>query len=321
MRKIIFYIIPIILLAYIFNKIDIAALKEILGKTDKYYLLAGFTAVSFSIVIGSFRWIVLSGEFKKKHKLFFIKHYWIGRAIGIFAPSTIGWDAYRILSAGKRFDNYLYHLLVIILEKIATLVSIFILIISLYHLVKIVNHKELLDDFYFYVFSGFISIIVFSVFIIKIKNIYIINIIFNKIYKIATEWSQRYRIIKKIHYEDIKKNYSIIFTEKNIAIALFFSFLIQANTALASYLFFAALNYEINYLVNLFAVSIMILIFIMPVSFGGIGIREISYIGIYYLFGVPAEISFAVSLLAFSAMLLNSSIGGLVILFNPNIKI
>lgn len=316
MKKIIYYTIPVILLIYIFDKIDMAVFKEILEKSNPYYMAAGFTVASFSMIIGSLRWIVLSGELNKKHKTFFIKHYWIGHAIGTFLPSSVGWDAYRVLSAGKQFGNYSFHVLIIMLEKTVTLITIPLLVISLYSVVAIVNHKELLDELYIYVLSIVIIFIIFSIFFVKIQKTRFANITFEKIRKIVIGWSEKYQIIKKIHYSNIKENFLKTFTKRNIIVALIFSLLIQANAALASHLFFTALNFDINYLVNLFVAPIMFLIFIMPISFGGMGVREVSYIGVYHLFGVPAEIALVVSFLAMTAMLLNTGIGGLIILLS-----
>lgn len=320
MKKIFYYTIPLILLLYIFDRIDIVALKEILAKSNPYYIVAGFFTASFSLVIGALRWIVLSGELNKSHKTFFMKHYWVGHTIGTFLPSSVGWDAYRILSAGKKFGNYSFHVLIIILEKTVTLITIPLLVISLYSVVAIVNHKEFLNELYVYVLSVVIIFIIVFIFFVKIQKTRFANIAFAKIRKIAIGWSEKYQIIKKVHYTNIKKNSLKIFTKKNIMLALIFSLFIQANAAFASHLFFMALNFDISYLINLFVAPIMVLIFIMPISFGGVGVREVSYIGVYHLFGVPAEIALAVSFLAFVAMLFNSAIGGMIILLsNKNV--
>ena len=35
-----------------------------------------------------------------------MKHYWIGLALGLFAPASLGWDAYRVGVSGRRFGRY-----------------------------------------------------------------------------------------------------------------------------------------------------------------------------------------------------------------------
>jgi uncharacterized membrane protein YbhN (UPF0104 family) len=93
------------------------------------------------------------------------------------------------------------------------------------------------------------------------------------------------------------------------------SFGIQFVAAVGSQIFFLAAGYEIPFIVNLFVTPILSFIFLLPISFGSLGIREAAFIIIYGLFGVPAETALLVSFFALSGLLLNNVIGGLLIFF------
>jgi uncharacterized membrane protein YbhN (UPF0104 family) len=57
-------------------------------------------------------------------------------------------------------------------------------------------------------------------------------------------------------------------------------------------------------------------VFTLPISFGSLGIREAAFILVYGLFGVPAEIALSVSFFNLAGILLNSLVGGVVMLIS-----
>jgi len=50
-------------------------------------------------------------------------------------------------------------------------------------------------------------------------------------------------------------------------------------------------------------------------SIGGIGVRELSYVGLFTQVGVPAESAFAMSIVIYLATVLTGLIGGVLMLF------
>ena len=94
------------------------------------------------------------------------------------------------------------------------------------------------------------------------------------------------------------------------------SFSIQLVSSVKSQIFFCALGYNLPFIVNLFVAPTLYFIFLLPVSFGSIGIREGVYVFLYGLFGVPIEIALLVSFFNLSGMLLNNLIGGTIMLIS-----
>ena len=81
-------------------------------------------------------------------------------------------------------------------------------------------------------------------------------------------------------------------------------------------IFFRALGYDLPFAFNLFASPVLVFVFALPISFGSFGIREAAFILVYGLFGVPAEIALSVSFFNLFGILLNSLIGGVVMLIS-----
>jgi hypothetical protein len=65
--------------------------------------------------------------------------------------------------------------------------------------------------------------------------------------------------------------------------------------------------------VNLFVAPIFFIIFLIPISFGSIGVREGAFILLYGQFGVPMEVALLVSFFNLFGLFLNNIIGALFI--------
>ena len=101
---------------------------------------------------------------------------------------------------------------------------------------------------------------------------------------------------------------------KYIGIVLFFSVVILVVKSCFMNLMFMAIGVDVPLIANLFVVPLVNIISLIPVSFGGVGVRETSYIALYGFFGVPPEASLVASLVTFTFLLMNISFGGLLML-------
>jgi len=97
---------------------------------------------------------------------------------------------------------------------------------------------------------------------------------------------------------------------EHFAPLLFYTLSIQVAAAIVAQLNFVAAGYDIPFLVNLFVTPVLFFIYLLPVSFGGLGVREAAYIILYGMFGVPLETALLISFLALAGLLLNNLIGG-----------
>jgi uncharacterized membrane protein YbhN (UPF0104 family) len=93
-----------------------------------------------------------------------------------------------------------------------------------------------------------------------------------------------------------------------------FSLAVLLIAAVQAQFFFDALGYDVPFTVNLVVTPVLFLVFSVPVSFGGIGIREAAYVLLYGAFGVPAEAALLVSFCAWFSILSSQAIGALMLL-------
>ncbi len=313
-KKLIYWLLPIVILSYVFTKIDFNQLTSILKNSDPTLILLGILMFQVSVSIGALRWFFL---LERKISFFYLlKHYWIGLSLGIFMPASIGWDAYRVTIAGRKYGQYIRQISLIIWEKIISLLNVLIIILLLYPFLSLSYFQKTLDDLYYLVITAII-VVAFIILLLR-KTI---------VKKILTLFMEKFKstalgILKKLHkYLPTEKYEFFKIFKSTLSVNFFinafiFSLFIQFSSSLAAQLFFMALDYEISFLVNLFVTPVLFFIFILPVSFGGLGVREASFIMLYHLFGVPIEIALIVSFLGLIAILINVAIGGIIMWIN-----
>jgi len=309
-KRTIFWLLPLVILFSIFWTIDITLLVQILKMVDPWIMTIGLFFFPCIIFFGAYRWkIVLTHYLSHEIKLWFVvRHYWIGLAIGKFFPASVTWDIYRVMVAGKEFKNYAHQTLGVLVEKIAALAGATLLILCLYPFVKgnIIDSKPLsvlkeLGSLPLNLCN--LSVLLAWTVIVIILGILAGFLILKWLKKNNIDWNG-----------DLAKPF---FKPKLAVLLLFSSINIYLGTAVANYYFFTCLSVTLPFSVHVFLMPIFSILFLLPVTFAGFGIREGAYIFFYGLFGVSMETALIVSFMNLIANLLNSAIGGLFMLTQP----
>lgn len=324
--KIGYWLIPVAVLAIVFSRIDIIEFKQNIVHTNFWLFALGISLFPIIIMIGAFRWRVIVHSYlgHRLSRWFVLQHYWIGLALGIFVPASLGWDAYRVAVVGKRFGKYVLNIAGIIVEKMMAFVTMAIMILVLYPFVNkflirsvdAVNHLIEIAFVLTIVFVILLSVIFFAfrnrATLAALKRAE--DFIGQSMEKLGRKvWvktkAEKLRLPLREIFNPIRRiNYFLPI--------LLYSFGIQVVSAVKNQIFFCALGYDLPISINFFLVPIFFFIFILPISFGSLGIREGVYIFFYGLFGVPPEIALSVSFFNLSGILLNIAIGGIIIFVN-----
>jgi len=323
LRRILYVILPVVILAMIFNRIDLPELKANIARTNPWLVALGIGYYPLAILVGATRWRMVVMRYLK-HPLpwgFMIRNYWVGLALGIFAPSSVGWDAYRIVAVGRKFGQWGGNLAAILAEKLVALLNIVAMIILLFPLVKgrIVRDQALAESVYETAVLLLGLFLAGGVVLAVVRRHSLGRSLREKIERFLIARMDRIsQVIKRpVELQEGAFSYASLVTPMAHPGSLFkvflFSLLIQCLGAVHNQIFFQAVGYDIPLLVNLFLTPVFFLIFLLPISFGSLGIREGAYIVVYGLFGVPPETALLVSFLNLSGLLLNNLIGALLI--------
>ncbi len=310
-------IIPVGLLIIIFLNIDLKALAEAFRKVDlKYFFLSILFANILQVIVGATRWYyMVRKDIRQEKTVKYISNYWSAMFYGYFVPSNVGMDVYRVSVAGKKLKNYEQHIVTLIGEKIYTLViSILILFISYAVVYREIKGSEVsysLDVIAaILILISVVIIILFMLFRRRFSTM--VNYLKNRFYHYARVISLKLSSKIPLNFTSFSNELPYIFKKEFISKTLLFTILLRVLLAVGSYFLFLAFGIRLSFWVLLFANTAFFLLFILPISFGSLGVREGAYIVIFGLFGVNPETALAASFLALAGLVFTVSIGGII---------
>ena len=330
-RRVISWLVPVVILAIVFFRIDIGQLRSSIAHTNVIAFGLGLALAPMFILLGGMRWsaIVQSYSTSRLSKSFFLKTYWVGMALGMFVPASLGWDIYRIAAVSKRIGKPIANIFAIFVEKALALVTMAVLVVTLYpfaqrYLAVQSPYVARIVRFSYISIVAFVLLGAAAYFTFRnraasslVKNV---ERVFSRFLSSAVK-----RVRLNLNPDDmqfsIRGLFSPLSRPSNYGKIVLFSFAIQLASAVRAQIYLISLGYSLPFIVNLFLVPIFFLIFILPISFGSLGIREGTFILLYGLFGVPAEIALLASFYSLLGILLNIAIGGVIMLLDrPQVR-
>jgi len=226
------------------------------------------------------RWTILIASFSNERPKFSIlyRYYLLGSFFNVFFPGAIGGDIMRI-----HYSNKKYHLgiqkatAIILFERISGLIGLSLIFsFSIFFNHTIADHINI-DKQYILLFP----------FIVWIVNIF----------------------VKKISY---KKGYTVSY--RTINIVIFLSILGQFADIFIAYILCYYFHLPIT-LGNLLTIMPLVyIVTVLPISLGGIGVREGAFVGLLALYGVGASTAVIISFLMYFIRILIGVIGWIVYL-------
>jgi uncharacterized protein (TIRG00374 family) len=319
-RKALYWVIPPVVLVYIFLKIDINTFVDAARNIELRYYLVGLAINPLVMMIGVFRWFYL------KRRLvdagipfsFSTNNYWIGLSIGFLAPGSLGWDIYRIIAATKKYGKLIRNTFVAVFEKLSGLAAASMIIMVSFPFLDI-SSNEVIDRIMVAAYIVFFGLVVFI----------LVAGLFSERFHFITQLARRVQasLLEKLRntrfsfsqylQEEAGENQDVNYNLKRVIpglpVIMTSALSIQLLSSFAIFIFIRALNYDLPYYVPMFVSPVMFFIFLLPISFGSLGIREGAFIFFYGIFGMDQEAALLLSFLALSGRLLSVLIGGIVL--------
>lgn len=314
------FLVPVILLAIIFSRVDPGRVLHQMINVHLGYFSAGLV-VGFGLQItgGAWRWRYF---LKKVYGIslpygWVLKHYWIGMFLGYFVPGHVGWDAYRIAAVNQRENAPLIHVTVVLLEKIIGLFSCVVLIFFSYPFIADqITGTDYIRKYinYIYALALILALAAVAMVFLKGESIALIRWVEKKINGLGGRYFNNFKADEENNV--LLRGIRACWSPPEALVLWGSSIFIRSAAAAGGYLTLKALYQDISIMINFFAVPMMLFLILVPVSFGGIGIREGVFILLYGLFGIPASTSLSASYLGLIGLLFTISIGGIIMLWN-----
>jgi glycosyltransferase 2 family protein len=286
---------------------DLDLAVETLKSANKSLLLLAFLTHLIGIWITAERWRIL------------LRTQNIGLGIGTlsvtvligfffsnFLPTTIGGDVYRIYDSSKRAKITVEKAAsVILVERLSGVVSA-----ATYAIIALFLGFTAIGEQ-----SVIIPIVIFFVISI-IVGFFIINPSVLRLNRLV----DRIGFLKKIK-ERLKNIHDTLISFKRfklaLLLALFYSFALQFMVILNYYFAARSLGIGLGLVVYIFIVPVVAVIAMLPISIGGIGLRENSLVFILVAMGVINEKAAVFSLIIFAMWIALGALGGIAYIIRP----
>ncbi|MFA5157075.1 MAG: lysylphosphatidylglycerol synthase transmembrane domain-containing protein [Candidatus Omnitrophota bacterium] len=296
--------ISIALLVFIFRKADEKVLLELVRNADKPLLFFGFIIFFIAYPLCLFRWEMLlkAAQIRLPLKRVIIS-YAGGIFFNLFLPSTIGGDLVRSVDLASHTKKPRQIVATVLLDRLSGYIAL-----ALVALAAVILGWRLVGDV-----SVVVPVLIIAGLLVVILLVLFNNFAHSKVNKfLDSPTAGRIReAITSLHQEMHLFGKDKRLVIKNIGLSI----LIQFTGPLAFYLIGLSLGIKISFTYFLVFVPIVGAITLLPLSIGGLGLRDASMIYFFAKAGVGKDLAFAMSLLNFVFILICGSLGGIIYVF------
>ena len=293
--------ISVILLIFLFKQVDKNVLLATIKNADKSLLFFAFLVFFFNYLLCFYRWKMLltTLEIQIPSKRI-ITSFSGGVFFSLFLPSTIGGDLVRSIDLATYTKRPREVVATVFLDRLSGYVGLVILAL----LALLLGGKFLQDK------SVLFSVGIITAILIAILLVLFNQFLYSKINKILNSpRAGRVReAIKNLHQEI----YIFRQHKKMILKNLILSFFVQATSPVVFYIIALSFGIKLNIIYFFIFLPIIGAITLLPISIGGLGLRDATTIFFFAKVGVAKDFAFAMSLLNFFFLLLYGALGGFI---------
>lgn len=296
-------LVTISLFGWIFSQVNFYKLANSLANTQLSYFILAIIAHALAFLLFSVRWwhLYKTQDNSSRYKDTF-KSYYLGLFFNNFLPTGIGGDVIRILRLRK--FGYTTHLLVSssLMDRILGLISILMMgLVALTITPSFVLHPNTkLCIYIIAILAPFGLLFLFSDYMPKLTRFAVQRFHNGKLTDFLSN------VISTLHeYRHARPR---------VLFALILSILAQYFIIISYVLIGFSLNINLPISVFFIIIPIVFLATSLPISIGGLGVRESVIVSLFTLFNIDTQAAIALSILYFIIILVISLPGGLVLL-------
>jgi len=296
--------VSVALLIFLFRMVDVKKLLEAIKHANTFFLISALLIFFWNYILAFLRWNILL-EAYQIHIPFrrLLVSFSGGIVFNLILPSTVGGDFVRSIDLAGFSQKPRQVVASVLLDRLSGYAGVVcVAILAMLPGYKLIHTSSVLWG------VGTITML-----LILISLVLFNGFVFSKTNRLldyfgANKISQA---IKNLHQE-----VHIFRHQKKVLLKVFIvSILIQSIGPLSFYLVASSLGVHINILYFFIFLPIIGAITLLPISIGGLGLKEAAVIFFFAQAGVSKDLSFASSLLTFSFTLFYCGIGGLIYVF------
>jgi len=290
------------LIGFLLYRIGIDRIAVLLISADLYWLFAAIFLFLTSHVIGSVQWHLLlkhEGVDIKWRKV--LSFYFVGLFLNNFLLSSLGGDLFRMIDVKRYSKNFSGAVATVFLDRLAG----FFLLSTL----------AVMSGPWIIIQRGFRSKLTLLILLLVVSWIVILFLLFNK--RFARPFAVIFtKIVPDKLSLKAKEIYQKIYSfgrEKSvIGKVLAVSCIIQSLRILTHYMIARSFGVSVSPVNFFLIVPVIAIVASLPVSFGGIGIREQTGVILFGMIGISAIKAFSIEFIAYIVAVIASLPGGVI---------
>lgn len=287
------------LLIFLFSRMDIKAVIAVFRAVDPLYLSMAFLSFLFLNFLIALRWYVLLKGLSIKVSLSRAGvSYLSSLFINLLLPSTIGGDTARTIDIARHSRSHSSGVLAtVVLDRVGGFCGLMIVLgVSLF-----IGYSALNDP------GVLVAALIFLGIVFIICLIAFSTPFFNAIFKFVP-----FANLKSYFYKLHSSTVSYKGNPRALLIVLFLSVIIQGGLPLIYYWVALSLGAEVQLIYFFIFVPVITVISVIPVTIGGLGVRDTACVALFVKAGMTAENALALSLSNFIFVFILGVFGGLV---------
>lgn len=293
--------ISIVLLGFLLRQVDIKGLCLVIRNADTLFLLLAFIIYFAAYALGIFRWEML---LKGANIHLSLKRVIISFAGGIFfnvfLPSSIGGDFMRSIDLATHTKRPKEVVATVLLDRLSGYIGLVIVaLLALLFGFGIIQDRNAL-----------VSVSVITAILVVVLLVLFNKFLYTKINQLlrSSAAGKIREAIRNLHEEiHIFRNHKKIILN-NLALSI----IIQLIIPLAFYIIALSLDIKLNIIYYFVYLPIIGAITLLPISIGGLGLRDAVTVFFFAQAGVNKDLALAMSLINFFFILVFAAIGGLI---------
>jgi uncharacterized protein (TIRG00374 family) len=291
-----------ILAFLLFREVRIRDIPQALENIDIFWLVLSFSLHALGLLISAYRWqILIRAQGDEVPLGFLAKSYLVGNFFNLFLPTRFGGDVVRIWDGSRYSHSLLKSSAIVIVERFTG-----VIILLLFAFFVSLSRLEMAQS---------LPIIWVSL-LIGFMGLFLAFLFFTPVVRLFLEKIPETGVLQKLKAK-ILEFHSVVLVYRNkkgaFFLALFWAFLLQVNVILHYFLAGKAFHLEISLLDYFIFIPIILLILTIPVTIGGLGLREVLFIQIFATYGIAGHVAFSFSMIVdFVFTLIIGIIGGII---------
>lgn len=294
----------IVLLIYVFRKMNVNISDVLTSINQPVCLLeALLCSIVVNTLVANNRWHTFLSMIGVKESFWrLVQINWVSSFLGLVLPSSQGYDILRIYNIEKRHPEARGKVgSTVFVERILGLICLAFIATGAWSIVNV--------NVSFWPIVILVTIVAFMVWIIMS----------NWWYQHIQQWLQSIKILHRV-IDYLSKLYDGLHTfpfNKSLIWSILLILMLQLSNIFVVYLLFEACGCHVDFIYHLCYQPLISVVTMIPITFGGIGIREGGFVYFYTQLGVAGDIIIAVSLLYYVVItLIPAFLGGILYLID-----